>query len=122
MQRYIVAGIAALALAGLAPRASAQTTAPTALPPGGLTIGGPGFVHGVGGFLTVWTAHTGVDICATVVAPAGTPGSIFVKLVHNNVEATVGASTSATTLCGAAETQVEIAVSGTVFWRIDRTN
>jgi hypothetical protein len=123
MKPLALAAIAAMAVAAWAHQASAQTaTAATALPPGGQTIGGPGFVHGVGGFLPVWNAHTGLNICATIVAPAGTSGSIFVKLVHNGTQVSTGAATSATTLCGAAETEVEVAVSGTAFWRVDRTN
>jgi hypothetical protein len=125
MRPLLLAGFAMLALATVPSVADAQAPATEALPPGGLTIGGPGAVHGTGS-AKVWSSTVGVNICATVSAPAtSTSGTLSVKLTPANVLLTGLASTQGTlTQCATAQTGVLVTFTGTgpVFWRVDRTN
>lgn len=125
MKSLLIALSALVVGAALPSSVSAQATAVAALPPGGLTIAGPGFVTG-GTVRTVWTSATGLSICATATLIGGvtTQFNSTIKLFPSAVSHSFAAGQQTGTLCGTGVTTVQITSPNgvTSFWRIDRTN
>lgn len=130
MKSPIVAALAALAGTVCVQAANAQSIPADALPPGGLTIAGPGlavFTNTTLGGKVIWTSAAAKNICVTVGAPTNASTS-----VATGIAVTVGTASSSTvppgvqwvTRCGDAVTSASVfsSVATTVFWRVDRSS
>ncbi len=120
MKTFAIAAVAAIACTVLSGGAFAQSTAASALPPGGLTVAGPGTVSAGFGSLQVFSSSSAVAICLSALnTTVNFAGAITLTVGGSVLSNRAGAQS--VTLCNSSATSALVSASGgTVFYRIDR--
>ena len=121
MKTLAAAAVATLiACTALSGGAFAQTTAATALPPGGLTVAGPGTVTGGFGAVQVFSSATAMALCVSALNLSNTSSGV-VTLTVGSSSASNRSGAQSVTVCNSSATTVTVgSLTGNVFYRIDR--